>query len=170
MVVLTTWWRAQRAWKLVFGNQNYVLYKRKFYNRSVLCNCGIEVENNFLLKSLAACHDTNSKLVMYFTVNTAFVSYFDSLNNLTYSLKEPLLLIRTTHKQTLPVSLPPPGFDSKLLTAPITLEDFVHLIQLKKKIFDLQEWFTDMELQFFNNFVLNVFLFVTAKFCYWLQY
>ena len=26
-------------------------------NRSVLCNCGIEVENNFLLESLATCHD-----------------------------------------------------------------------------------------------------------------
>ena len=33
-------------------------------NRSVLCNCGIEAENNFLLESLAACHDTN--LVLYF--------------------------------------------------------------------------------------------------------
>ena len=40
--------------------------------RSVLCNCGIEVENNLLLESLAACHDAESKLVMYFTVNTAF--------------------------------------------------------------------------------------------------
>ena len=40
-------------------------------NRSVLCNCGIEVENHFLLESLAACQDTNSKLLMYFTVNTA---------------------------------------------------------------------------------------------------
>ena len=29
-------------------------------NRSILCNCGIEVENNFLLESLAACHDANS--------------------------------------------------------------------------------------------------------------
>ena len=26
-------------------------------NRSVLCNCRIEVENNFPLESLAACHD-----------------------------------------------------------------------------------------------------------------
>ena len=26
-------------------------------NRSVLCNCGIEAENHFLLVSLAACHD-----------------------------------------------------------------------------------------------------------------
>ena len=31
-------------------------------NRSVLCNCGIESENHFLLESLAACQNTNSKL------------------------------------------------------------------------------------------------------------
>ena len=41
-------------------------------NTSVLYNCGIEVQNNFLLESLAACHDVDSKLVMYFTMNTAF--------------------------------------------------------------------------------------------------
>ena len=41
-------------------------------NRSVLCNCEIKAENNFLLESLAACHDAESKLVMYFMVNTAF--------------------------------------------------------------------------------------------------
>ena len=34
-------------------NYPYVLV-----NRSVLCNCGIEVENHFLLKSLATCQDT----------------------------------------------------------------------------------------------------------------
>ena len=38
-------------------------------NRSVLCNCGIETENNFLLESLAVIHDAESKLVMYFTAN-----------------------------------------------------------------------------------------------------
>ena len=42
-------------------------------NRSVLCNCGIEAENHFLLESLAACEDTNSKLIMYFTVNTVLL-------------------------------------------------------------------------------------------------
>ena len=42
-------------------------------NRIVLCNCGIEVENHFLLESLAACQDTNSKLAMYLTVNTALL-------------------------------------------------------------------------------------------------
>ena len=38
-------------------------------NRSVLCNCGIEAENTFLLESLAACHNSSTKLIMYFTVN-----------------------------------------------------------------------------------------------------
>ena len=42
-------------------------------NRSVLCYCGIEAENN-LLESLAACHNTNTKLVMYFTINIAFTN------------------------------------------------------------------------------------------------
>ena len=28
-------------------------------NGSILCNCGIEAENNFPLEFLAACHDTN---------------------------------------------------------------------------------------------------------------
>ena len=46
-------------------------------NRSVLCNCDIEVENHFLLDSLAAWQGINSKLLMYFTVNTAFINYLD---------------------------------------------------------------------------------------------
>ena len=49
-------------------------------NRSVLCNCGIEAENNFLLESLAACHNKNTKLIMYFTMNTAFTNYIDQFN------------------------------------------------------------------------------------------
>ena len=48
-------------------------------NRSVLCNCGIEAENNFLLESLAACHNAESKLIMYFTVYMAFAKYLDNL-------------------------------------------------------------------------------------------
>ena len=47
-------------------------------NTRVPCNCGIEVENHFLLKSLAACQNTNSKLVMYFRVNTAFLNYLEN--------------------------------------------------------------------------------------------
>ena len=36
-------------------------------NRSVLCNCGIEVENHFLLETLATCQDTNSKLTVLYS-------------------------------------------------------------------------------------------------------
>ena len=54
-------------------------------NRSVFCNCGIEAENHFLLKSLAACENANSKLTTYFTVNTAFVNYLHIFPNLTVS-------------------------------------------------------------------------------------
>ena len=49
-------------------------------NRSVLCNCGIEAENNYLLESLAACHESKSKLLMYFTVNIVFTNYLDEFN------------------------------------------------------------------------------------------
>ena len=56
-------------------------------NRSVLCNCGIEAENHFLLESLAACGNANSKLTMYFTVNTVLVNYLDKFPNLTESLE-----------------------------------------------------------------------------------
>ena len=31
---------------------------------NVLCNCGIEADNQFLLESLAACENVNSKLTM----------------------------------------------------------------------------------------------------------
>ena len=33
-------------------------------NRSMLCNCGIEAKNNFLVEFLAMCHDANTNLVM----------------------------------------------------------------------------------------------------------
>ena len=49
-------------------------------NRSILCNCDVEAMSNFLLESLAACenHDTKADLEMYFTVNLAFVNYFEN--------------------------------------------------------------------------------------------
>ena len=56
-------------------------------NRSVLCNCGTQVDNHFLLESFAACENANSDLTMYFTVNTAFVNYLDEFPNLTESLE-----------------------------------------------------------------------------------
>ena len=50
-------------------------------NRSLLCNYNIEVESNFLLESLAACEgpETKTDLEMHFTINLAFVNYFDDM-------------------------------------------------------------------------------------------
>ena len=64
-------------------------------NRSMLCNCGIEVENNFLIESLATYHDATINAVMYFTFNTAFTNYIDQFN-LTEDLKFPILTKKTT--------------------------------------------------------------------------
>ena len=74
------------------------------FNRSVLCNCGIEVENNFLLESLAACKNANSNLVMYFAVNTTFVNFIDQVN-LTETLPFPVLTNKTISEHTLPIFL-----------------------------------------------------------------
>ena len=43
-------------------------------NRTILCNCIIKAENNFLLESIAACDPDNTDvdLEMYFVANTAF--------------------------------------------------------------------------------------------------
>ena len=95
-------------------------------NRSVLCNCDIEVENNFLLESLAACPDSNSKVVMYFMVNIAFVNYLSWSDNFTECLKFPITKNKTTFKQTLPISLNISKFYSELLTASGNLKDFIH--------------------------------------------
>ena len=50
-------------------------------NQSILCNCDIEAESNFLLEFLAACEgsETKTDLEMHFTVNLAFVNYFDDM-------------------------------------------------------------------------------------------
>ena len=95
-------------------------------NRSVFCNCGIEAENHFLLESLAACQDTNSKLIMYFTVNTAFVNYLYQFPNLTESLEFLIIKNKTTFEQVLPISLNVSKFDCTLLTAPSNLTEFIH--------------------------------------------
>ena len=71
-------------------------------NRTVLCNCQIEVEDNFMLESIAACPDKH------------------------------ILQNWTMHEQVLSISLQAFDFDSKLLEAPKTLKDFVYQYQQKK--------------------------------------
>ena len=71
---------------------------------------------------MAVCHDTNSKLVMYFMVDTAFVNYLDQFTNLTESHEFLIIKKKITFKQTLPISLNMSKFDSDLLTAPRNLK------------------------------------------------
>ena len=110
----------------------------------MLCYCGIESGNHFLLESLAACQDTKSKLVMYLMVNTAFINDFD---NLTDSLKFPILLNQTTYEQSLPISLQLFDFDPDLPQSPKMLKDFVQQYQHKKEIFDFQKRHNNNDLE-----------------------
>ena len=107
-------------------------------NRSVLCNCRIEAENSFLLESLAACHDGNWKLVMYFTVNIAFTNYINQFN-LMEELEGPILTNKTTLEYTLPIFLNKSTFDDTLLSALLTLKEYINQYKHDSEIFDLKE-------------------------------
>ena len=137
-------------------------------NRSVLCNCRIEAENNYLLKSLATCHDSDSKLVMYFTVNNAFTNYLNGLN-LTEEVEIPIFTNKSTLEIALPVFLNRTKFDKSLLSASLTLKEYIAQYKVDKEIFDLKERHDIDELEkefanknFFNSQVVKIFKFVVA--------
>ena len=138
-------------------------------NRSILCNCGIEAENNFLLEPLAACHDSNINLVMYFTVDTAFTNYIDKFK-LTEDLKFPILTNKTTSEYTLLIFHNNSRFDDSLFTTPQTLKEYISQYKHQKEIFDLKERHAINELDletprknfFTNNFIMDVFVFIIA--------
>ena len=50
-------------------------------NCSILWNCDIVAESNFLLESLASCErsETKTDLEMHFTMNLAFMNYFNDM-------------------------------------------------------------------------------------------
>ena len=134
-------------------------------NRSVLCNCGIEAENNYLLESLAACHDSHSKLIMYFTISNAFTNYLDEFN-LTEELEISVFTNKSTLEITLPVLLNRTKFDESLLSAPLTLKECIAQYKQDKEIFDLKERH-ELEKEFanktfFNSQVVKIFKFVVT--------
>ena len=107
-------------------------------NRSVLCNCRIEAVNNLLLESLAACHDTYTKLIMYFTVDNAFTNYLNEFN-LMEEIEMPIFMNKSTLEITLPVFLNKSTSNNTLLSAPLTLKEYVAQYKCDKEIFDLKE-------------------------------
>ena len=102
-------------------------------NRSILCNCDLEAESNFLLESLAACEnfETKANLVIYFTVNLAFVNYLEWVVE---SLSSSVSVNWTTQEQILPISIEHFEFDPKLLTAPKTMNNFLTQYKYRKEI------------------------------------
>ena len=134
-------------------------------NRSVLCNCGIEADNHYLLESIATCDNRDSKLVMYFTINMAFANYLDMFPNLTDSF--PLIKDRNTYEQPLPINLSIPDFDRSLLHVPTNLKHFVSDYAKNKEIFDLEERHVSKTLNsshnfFSNNYIVDIFMFASS--------
>ena len=138
-------------------------YPYVLVNRSVLCNCGIKAENIYLLGSLAACHESKSKLVMYFMVNIAFTNYLDEFN-LTEEVNMPVITNKSTSEIILAVFLNKSKFDESLLSAPLTLKEYISQYKCDKEIFDLKERHDIDELEnkftnksFFNSKIVKIF-------------
>ena len=136
-------------------------------NRGVLCNCGIEADNHYLLESVAACDNKDPKLTTYFTVNTAFANYLDMFSNLTELLQFLLIKNRTTYEQILPINLNISEFDKTLLHASTNIEEFINTYTKKKEIFDLQERHETTILNtsknfFSNNYIMDIFVFISS--------
>ena len=136
-------------------------------NRSILCNCDVKAESNFLLESLAACKgsETKTDLEMHFTINLAFVNYFDDMIE---ELGIPVLQNWTTQEQILPFSIETFEISPNLLNAPKTLQDLAVQCQNKKNILNKKE----QELEnpeenskfksFLNSFLPDILIFTAA--------
>ena len=136
-------------------------------NRTILCNCIIEAENNFLLESIAVCDpDGNgADLEMYFMANTAFLNYFEELIN---KLETLFLHNISMQEHILPMSLESDDFDKELLTAPETLRELVEKYKKRKLNFDKQHETLDkednivIETSIFNHLASKIFVFIMA--------
>ena len=113
----------------------------------------------------SSCHSLSKCTFLYkygYEANTTFVNYLDHFPNLTETLRFPIIMNKTTFKQTLPTSFKLSKFDSNLLTAFNNLKDFIHQYTHKKEIFDLKERQDNMTLIinkyfFSDNYVMNFF-------------
>ena len=74
---------------------------------------------------------------MYFTVTSAFSNYLNEFN-LTEESDTPIHTNKSTSEVTLPVFLNKCTFDDTLLSAPLTLKDYIAQYKCGKEIFDLK--------------------------------
>ena len=104
---------------------------------------------------MSACPGKQSDLTTYFTLNTVFMHYVDSLTN---SLVTHILQNWTMQEQVLSISLQTFDFDSKLLKVPKTLKDSVYQYQQKKHILDKRGNDDNSKQAFFDNYIMDVSL------------
>ena len=136
-------------------------------NGSILCNCNIEAESNFLLESLAACEgpETKTDLEMHFTINLAFVNYFSDMIE---ELGIPISQNWTTQEQVLLLSLETFEINPNLINAPKTLQDLAIQYRNKKNIFYKKEQELDKPKEnskfqlFLNSFLADVLIFTAT--------
>ena len=136
-------------------------------NRSILCNCDIEAESNFLLESLAACEgsETKTDLEMHFTINLAFVSYFDDMIE---ELGIPISQNWTAQEQILPFSLETFEISSNLLNIPKTLQNLAVQYHNQRNILNKKEQETENPEEnskfksFLNSFLADVLIFTSV--------
>ena len=126
-------------------------------------------KNNFLLESLAACHNDITKLVMYFTINIAFTNYINEFN-LTEEIEAPILTNKTISEYTLPVFLNQSTFPDTLLSAPLALKEYINQYKIDTEIFNWKERHDIDELDiesvnknlYTNDFIVDIFTFIMA--------
>ena len=136
----------------------YVLLKR-----TVLCNCAIEADDNFLWESIAACPGKPSTLTMYYTANTAFMNYLDNLIEQSEIEKLDMHIFKnwTTEQQVFQMALQTSEFDTKLLQVPKALKDLVRQHKQKGQLLEKSKNGNNRK-SFFNNIITDIFLFIAA--------
>ena len=105
---------------------------------------------------------------MYFTINNAFTNYLNEFN-LTEEVEIPLFTNKSTSEITLPLCLNITKFDESLLSAPLTLKEYIAQYKQDKEIFDLKKRHDIDKLEkefanknFFNSQVVKIFKFIVA--------
>ena len=119
------------------------------------------------MESLAACEGSETKkdLEMHFTINLAFVSYFDDLIE---ELGIPVSQNWTTQEQILPFSLETFEISSNLLNTPKTLQDLAVQYLTQRNILNRKEQETENPGEnskfksFLNSFLVDVIKFIAA--------
>ena len=105
---------------------------------------------------------------MYFSVNNTFTNYLNEFN-LTKEIEIPIFTNKSTSQITLPMFLNRAKFDESLLSAPLTLKEYITQYKQDKGIFDLKQRPDIDELEnkfanknFFNSQVVKIFKFVVT--------